>query len=52
MPSAMANAIAHRSYEVRPHPGVIAWFAELADEEIFLSVLAIGDYIAARRLCA
>ena len=37
------NVISELRRGERAHPGVTAWFAELADEEIFLSVLTIGE---------
>jgi len=36
----------------RADPDVTAWFAELADEGIFLSVLTTGEIHPASRACA
>jgi toxin FitB len=37
------NVISELRKGERAHPGVAAWFADLAEEEIFLSVLTIGE---------
>lgn len=37
------NVISELRKGERAHPGVAAWFADLDDEEIFLSVLTIGE---------
>jgi toxin FitB len=37
------NVISELRKGERADPGVASWFAELADEEVFLSVLAIGE---------
>lgn len=38
-----SNVISELRKGERADPGVRAWFAELADEEIFLSVLTVGE---------
>jgi predicted nucleic acid-binding protein len=37
------NVISELRKGQRAHPNVTAWFADLADEDIFLSVLTIGE---------
>ncbi len=37
------NVISELRKDDRTHPGVASWFAERADEEVFLSVLTVGE---------